>query len=113
MNNTPTNSKQDCFAYDIRKGQCTALTAANCADCPFYKSAEQENNELKKVARRLALMGPQGAFHACAANICDRRISNFHLDMTGTVVCASVPSFFSLKSGPEPEKERFLHEFQL
>ncbi len=57
MNNTPTNSKQDCFAYDIRKGQCTALTAANCADCPFYKSAEQENNELKKVARRLALMG--------------------------------------------------------
>lgn len=57
MNNTPTTNKLDCFAYDTKKNQCTALTIANCADCPFYKSAEQETIELKKVARRLALMG--------------------------------------------------------
>lgn len=57
MNNSLSISKQDCFAYDARKNQCTALTTASCADCPFYKSAAQETDELKKVARRLAMMG--------------------------------------------------------
>lgn len=57
MNNMTVMNRTDCFAYDSRKNQCTALTVSSCADCPFYKSAEQETNELKKVARRLAMMG--------------------------------------------------------
>lgn len=57
MNNMTVMNRTDCFAYDSRKNQCTALTVSSCADCPFYKSAEQETDELKKVARRLAMMG--------------------------------------------------------
>lgn len=42
--------KKDCFAY-LRGGYCTALDNMRCDGCSFYKTVEEHNAQIKRLAR--------------------------------------------------------------
>ena len=42
--------KKDCFAY-LRGGYCTALDVMRCEGCSFYKTVEEHNAQIQRLAR--------------------------------------------------------------
>lgn len=42
--------KKDCFAY-LRGGYCTALDIMRCDGCSFYKTVEEHNEQIQRLAR--------------------------------------------------------------
>lgn len=46
-------TRKDCFAYtEEQKNNCDALTTVSKKACPFYKTKEQNEKELKEIRER-------------------------------------------------------------
>ncbi len=64
-------TKRDCFAY--KDGGCNALTCLYCKDksCRFYKSKQQQKEQLKQCAERLMSIGNTDAANAIHKQIAE------------------------------------------
>ncbi len=45
--------KTKCFAFDMRKTECKALTVSDCVDCHFYKTHEEWMRGRRAARHRL------------------------------------------------------------
>lgn len=50
--------KKNCFAYNVRKSECSILKDTECVNCKFYKTHAQSVDDRNSAIRKINAMTP-------------------------------------------------------